>query len=198
MLKNMTVFCWKSSPVRSMSALLLESISVNISWKWSLTAARTALWAEKERPLVRRVMSQKRPASRWLLSLLSTSVPWLAIIFVTHLLPFSCWKETTESHHCRDSCTQENPCLKEVRGEKDKLKCEKIRFKRAKTLGTKLAVSREQMSYLQFLPVLTLTPRTAEDKVSDLEVHSCWANSWANMTTKAISHTSTELHSKMT
>lgn len=65
---------------------MLGSISVKISWKWSLTAARTARWAGKGRPFVRSVMSQKSPASRWLLSLLSISALCDVIVFETHPL----------------------------------------------------------------------------------------------------------------
>lgn len=84
-------------PVRSMSAFMLESISVKISWKWSLTAARTALCAKKERPLVRRVMSQNRPASRWLLSLLSMSELCDITVFVTHPLPPGSYEAQTKT-----------------------------------------------------------------------------------------------------
>lgn len=62
-------------PVRSTCdwGSVAESISVNNSWKYSLTAARTALWATKDwPPPVFSVISQKSPASRWLLSLLKT------------------------------------------------------------------------------------------------------------------------------
>lgn len=100
-------------PVRSMSCFMLGSISVKISWKWSLTAAKTARWAGKGRPFVRSVMSQNSPASCCLLSLLSISALCDVIVFETHPLATTstrqkCW----DWQYSRDNTVRKNEWIK--------------------------------------------------------------------------------------
>lgn len=124
---------FKALPERSMSTFLLESISAKTSWKWSLTAARTARWAEKEPPFVRRVMSQKSPASLWLLSLLSRSAPCDGTVLETHLRPSNRCEAKTErdrelrqrrhdwSNETRQRERLENPATSHTRNWREKV-----------------------------------------------------------------------------
>lgn len=182
-------------PVRSMFVFLLASISVKSSWKWSLTAARTALWAKNDCPVVCRVMSQKSPASLWLLSLLSISAPCDAMVFMTHLLPLNSWEAKTnkkgiaaEGNVTCDwsgrSASKKNygkwewakMCENKNVWDAEKLSAGKNPEEMKRLARRKWpqwsSISRI-FSHLWLFTTLTLTFWTAEDKVSDLEVHSC-------------------------